>query len=363
MKQLLFCLLLFMLCFPVAAKHILGGTISYKNLGVNAGNVTYQLRIHLFRDCTIGNANFDDPILGVCIYQARNGNLFDVIDMPMLGNPQTLPTSPYIPCIQQALYSTTLTLPTSNEGYTIMFKRCCRNVVISNLVSPDIEGLSLYIKIPPSNIINSSAELSNLYPFFGTCSQFQHTIMASDLENDNIVFELTTPYSGGSADDPIPTCTSFFSLPYQITLNTGFSLQNILKSTTPLTINAQGQLNAAGIPLGSYAFGLDTKEFRNGQLISTTHSEFSIDILKGYVALEDEVYQIGFYISPNPADANIQLSLPQEELKSFEIFSMEGKSLLIGTENLINVVSFPRGIYLIKVETEKGIGKRFFVKE
>lgn len=363
MKQFLFCLLLFILCFPLAAKHILGGTMSYKRLGAGPNGINYEIKVYLFRDCATGNPDFDNSLTTFCIYNEPNGSLWQKIDVPMLGNPQVLPTSPYTPCIEQAFYRTVITFPATNTGYTITYERCCRNNTTSNISNPGDMGFRLSMRITPSNVINSSLELSNLFPFFGNNTSFQHTIIATDFDNDSIVYDLAPLEGGGSPDDPLPTCSTIFISPTLLYFQPPFSLQNILNSTTPLTINAQGQLNAAGIPLGNFVFGLDTREFRNGQWISASHSEFTIDILNGYVGVEDELSQIGFYISPNPATNSITLSLPEEELKGYEIFSMEGKSFLRGKETLIDIANLAKGTYLMKVETDKGIGRRFFVKD
>lgn len=364
MKHFLFYFLFIILCSPLAARHIWGGTISYENLGAVSGGVSYQINVELFRDCSIGSANFDIPAIKyLCIYKNSDNSLLMNIDVPMVGSPINVDS--FLLCIEAAQYTTNVILPASSEGYTIVWKRCCRTGTISNIETPGDVGFVLYMIIPATNILNKSPELSNLYPSYGNIAQFQHNIIATDADNDSVTYQLTAAQSiaSATADDPIPVCelslTNFMSLPF----TPGFSLQNILSSNTPLTINAEGQLNAAGIPIGIFVFGITTRDYRNGQLISSAHSELSTCIINGFVGINNTASQVPFYLSPNPAANVLEVSLAKEDIKEYEIYSLAGKRLDNGKDNRIDVSSLAAGIYILHIETKKGIGRQFFVKE
>ena len=72
-------------------------------------------------------------------------------------------------------------------------------------------------------------------------------------------------------------------------------------------------------------------------------------------------------IAPNPSDGlfTIQLNAADDYLRSIQVFSVEGRLLplerIIGgrrTNTSINLQDYPKGVYLVKVQTEKGIALR-----
>lgn len=109
MKHLLFFLFLLLCSFSLSARHILGGTISYKRLGASANTIFYELSFELYRDCGVGNPDFDIPLQEVCIF--KNDSLFQSLSIEMVGSPVMVATSPYSMCIEKAFYRTTISLP------------------------------------------------------------------------------------------------------------------------------------------------------------------------------------------------------------------------------------------------------------
>lgn len=361
MKHFIFYFLFVVICSPLMAKHVLGGTMSYENLGLVGSNATaYNIKMELYRDCAIGNPSFNSPI-EICIY--TNNQLFQTLSVSALFIPVLIPTAPYAVCIEKEIYIGYVTLPVSTVGYTLVYRLCCRNATTGNIATPSDVGFNISTTIPPSNIVNSSPVMSNLYPFFGNNFVFNHAIVSTDLDNDVVVQTIAAPQGGGSPDDPVPTCSSFFFSDYILALNPNYSLQNLLNSTVPLTVTANGVLHAEGLLGGEYDFALDTKEYRNGVVISTTHSEFSLNIFFGYVANENALSQVIFQLSPNPASHSLSISLPDYMLKGYEVFSLEGKKLANGNETTVDISALAAGMYILSVSTDKGVGRQFFVKE
>ena len=74
-------------------------------------------------------------------------------------------------------------------------------------------------------------------------------------------------------------------------------------------------------------------------------------------------------ISPNPAKSNIQVSNGQEVISQIVIFNSLGENVYTAANakpqsiNQINVSSFPAGVYVLEVKTEKGVKVSKFVKE
>lgn len=55
MKHLFFYFLFVVMCSPLMAKYVLGGTISYENQGLVSTNMTkYRIDVELYRGCGVG---------------------------------------------------------------------------------------------------------------------------------------------------------------------------------------------------------------------------------------------------------------------------------------------------------------------
>ncbi len=345
MKHLLFFLFLLLCSFSLSARHILGGTISYKRLGASANTIFYELSFELYRDCGVGNPDFDIPLQEVCIF--KNDSLFQSLSIEMVGSPVMVATSPYSMCIEKVFYRTTISLPPSSYPYKIIYQRCCRNNILMNIEAPGDNGFSLYTTIPATNIINSSPQFSNTFPFLGGNLQFSHNIIANDIDADSIVQVLTLPKSGGSSDNPVPTCNTIYTTPYDLSLSPNFSLQNILNSTTPLSITSTGLLFSSGNNIGHYAFGIDTKEYRNGVLINTTHNEFSLYIIANYLSVENNFYNMPFSLSPNPAQDILTINIADSQELTYTIFSLDGKKMQTGTNKILDISTLDTGFSLL----------------
>jgi hypothetical protein len=71
--------------------------------------------------------------------------------------------------------------------------------------------------------------------------------------------------------------------------------------------------------------------------------------------------QINIY--PNPASTYVNIDSGNEKLISWELLDISGKSILKGTSNKINVQSFPRATYLLKINTaNKEVTKKVILK-
>ena len=57
---------------------------------------------------------------------------------------------------------------------------------------------------------------------------------------------------------------------------------------------------------------------------------------------------LNFSLYPNPANSIVNINL-EAELKSVEIYSLQGQKVISTTEKQVNVSSLSKGIYLIEV--------------
>ena len=263
------------------ASHIIGGEMNYEYLG----NDLYRITLKVYRDCS-SSTGFDNPAK-IGIYE--NGTLIAQLNSFIFEegavDPPELPSCVEIPtniCVERAVYIEEFTLPPSEFGYDIMYQRCCRNGSIENIVSPGSVGATYYAKIPPTSIANpnSNPSFSELPPIFlciNTPFVYDHSALDSD--GDSLVYNLCTPYIGGTqfgpSPDPLPP-------PYGIVeWAGGFDQVNQLPSAIGLNLNIEnGQLTANPNQLGQYVIGICVSEYRNGVLLGETKRDFQFNVIQ-----------------------------------------------------------------------------------
>lgn len=104
-----------------------------------------------------------------------------------------------------------------------------------------------------------------------------------------------------------------------------------------------------------YVAFLDDVEFASGNLTVMTY-QLMTDVNDINRVKED------FEILPNPAKDHITISL-EEEIQSISILTLEGKLIRKYSQRDILLEGLSSGIYLIQVQTEKGIRTQRFVKK
>lgn len=143
-KLLTLAFLSLLFCQRLQATHIVGGEITYNCLG----NDQYEITLSVYRDCYNGQPYFDQPAI-IGIYRADwtlykkdtiridfvSGVLPIVLTNPCLTDPPDV-------CVHMAMYRKVVTLPFSPGGYTLVYQRCCRNMLIQNLPDPLNTGIS-----------------------------------------------------------------------------------------------------------------------------------------------------------------------------------------------------------------------------
>lgn len=184
----------------LAATHLVGGDFDYVHLGGDQ----YQITLKVYRDCSPANVNetpFDDQ---VAIGMWDGSGIItgaDVVTIPLtfsnvtnvpveMGNPCGTP--PPELCIEQAVYTTTVTLPANAYGWDLVYQRCCRNPTIVNLDDfggTENAGMTLDIHIPGTDITtesNSSPAFQELPPWqcVPTCPLFGTTVRWTPTETN-----------------------------------------------------------------------------------------------------------------------------------------------------------------------------------
>jgi gliding motility-associated-like protein len=281
--------------FQLFASHIVGGEMYYDCLGNNQ----YRVTIKVYRDCNSNGADFDTP-LNIGVFDKVTNSRIQTTAVNFPGS-QILPvtfsnpcvTPPNNICVQEAIYTKVITLPSSANGYILVYERCCRGSGIINLMNPSDEGLTMTAEIPGNAngiTCNSSPRFTN-YPSLLLCNNdeliFDHS--ATDPDGDQLVYELCTPFHGGSSGDPAPNPPNF--PPYNlIGWENGFNETMPFGANGPISINPNtGELIAAPDLIGKFVVGVCVSEYRNGVLISTTTRDFLFTVFNCDISAAAEI--------------------------------------------------------------------------
>jgi gliding motility-associated-like protein len=283
-KKVLHCIILIIFSVNgLYATHIIGGEISYECLGNNQ----FRITVKVYRDCLLGQAPYDNP-LTVSVFNAQNQFVQNIqiafpgsVILPAVASNECIEVTGNV-CVEEAIYSTVVTLPPNAGGYTLSYQRCCRNNTIVNLVNPQSTGATYTINIPGSafNDCNSSPEFDNFPPVLLCANEplvFDHS--ATDIDGDSLVYSFCAPFEGGTTNAPMPVPASpppynnvIFSNPYSATYpiasNPAFSIDP-----------SSGLLTGTPTQTGQYVVGICVSEYRNGALLSTNKRDFQFNIV------------------------------------------------------------------------------------
>jgi gliding motility-associated-like protein len=284
MRRLLPLIWLFTVATSSHATHIIGGELYYDYLGGDQ----YQVYLKLYRDCGPGNVNNTqyDATATIGVFGGDGTNLFvqDLIfpganAVPVVLDNACLTAPPSI-CVQLAVYTGVFTLPARIDGYHLTYQRCCRTPTIINIPNAGDLGLTCTIRVPGSDNRANSAARFEVYPPIALCLNepltFDHS--ATDPDGDELVYELCTPFNGGTALVPIPTPSA---PPYtEIPWGPGYSEGYPMDSDPAIAIDPNtGLLTLRPTLVASYTVAIRVKEFRGGVLLSETRRDFRFDVV------------------------------------------------------------------------------------
>jgi len=279
-------LLLLLVPTSTYASHIVGGDIGYRCLG----NDQYEITVNVYRDCFYGeeDAQFDDPA-SVGIFNGRNNSLLQELEIPFMED-DTLQAvffddCLFVPgdvCVHTTTYRDTVTLFPNNDGYRIVYQRCCRNQTIKNITEPDLTGATYEIMLTRRAMLrcNSSPRFREWPPIFicvNTPIFYNHS--AVDLDGDSLVYRLCTPLSGASQDIPQPQPPN--APPYDEVnwVEPTYGVDNVLGAGRELTINPEtGFIVGRPALQGQFVVGVCVEEYRNGELLSVMRRDFQYNV-------------------------------------------------------------------------------------
>lgn len=269
--------------FLSLATHLTGGKITYKYLGANK----YQITLSIYRDCSV-TTPFDNPAY-ISIFDKATNNLVynkgiaiasQSIIPPYTPNPCFVPPAGI--CLEVGNYIDTVQLNPNSSGYTIAYQRCCRNATVINLITPNLNGMTLTTDIPSQ--INNTPKFVNVPPIYICVSDtFLYSFSATDIDGDVLKYKLCDPLLGASfaINQPNPA-----NAPPYLPVNWSgiYTTTNQISNSGGINLNQNtGQLKFKPSITGQYAFGICVEEYRNNQLINTNRLELQFNIVNCYL--------------------------------------------------------------------------------
>lgn len=286
MKRLLSILLLFLSLVPLAqATHLIGGSMSYQNLGLNSkGNYNFKVSLSLYRDCKGGVSTTVLFTKDIRIGIYANKLLYDTKTITLVSRKivqapgRTDCPANLNACIEEGFYEGVIELIPSTIGYEITFELCCRNIQ-NNIVagSSPTQGQTYYCRIPPTNIKNSSPVFTNGVPSPFMCANDTTSFLntAVDIDGDSLVYYFAKPF-GSISTGSIINPPSKMTLP-SIIYNSGYDENKPFGSSGYSSIDRFNGLTQYFTNItGNYIVAVEVAEYRNGVLLSTVRLDLQI---------------------------------------------------------------------------------------
>lgn len=287
------CIILMLLLASIAAsaRHVAGGELFYEYVGPGPTPATtiYKISLHLFRDCFSSGPLLENENVSVGVYNNSSGNLVASLGLNQVGAIQTITlNTASFPCLsgnvnvcyQYGLWSTVITLPDNNSGYTLSRIGCCRVDNISNLIQKTSVGSNYVTKIPGLSAMptghNSSPQF-NLRDTALVCANksFKLDFGAVDPDGDDLSYSFCDAYtaSSGSNNSPPQNTLNLLALPYAPPFNGNSPLGG------KVTINAAtGIISGIAPPEGQYVVNVCITEYRNGRPFAEHRKDFILKV-------------------------------------------------------------------------------------
>lgn len=254
-------------------SHIIGGHLTLTHIS----GMDYELKGVVWRDCINGIPSLPSSLPVTQYINVSPYSIQTSYSVPMITSSiKTLGDECYTPtglCVEEGVYSMTITLTSNPNGYYFTWSDCCRNNIIDNLNDPDSEGMTFVLETPdPAAMVNSSPDFG-LYPQTGYfCANTTNTIDESliDPDGDSLVYYLSEPLS----DDPLKPFTP-------VVWGAGFSLGDIVGGVPPMTMDpVTGVITCSPDIIGNvYVFAITVEEWRGGVKIGEIRRDLQYMVL------------------------------------------------------------------------------------
>lgn len=327
------------------ATHIVGG--EFEILHIEGDR--YLFRQIQYFDVVNGNPQAKDQIIDASIFRKKD-NIF-IRNIRLFYNTESFVPYTNPICTNDKLvtnritYSAEITLSPGSfsdpQGYYMVWERCCRNNIITNITKPEETGQTFYLEFPAIRkngevFRNSSPQLFPPLSDYACVDRFYYVdFRGTDPDGDSLVYSLNTP-SNSSEFDPLPTPTP---APHP-TVNwvTGVNSNYQIPGSPTLTINEKGFLTVTPSEEGLFVFSVKCEEYRNGDKIGEVIRDFQlfvIDCPDPGIKPEIEVKAPGSDIFVNQLDT-IKLKVEDDKCFDFSIKDRDGSETITLRAEAVN---------------------------
>lgn len=279
LNLLLIVVFLFLANVKTSASHLMGGELSYFWISGN----DYLVKLTLYRDCA-GAPITNSEDIGVYSTSCQDSFL---VTLPKISFEKLTPAcdSNISSCnggsafgYERHVFMDTVTLPLACSDWHFVYTVCCRNGMITNLVSPNGQEVYFYASLDNLNVPYNNSPVFSADPisFLNTGQSYLLNNGAYDVDGDSLVISLSNAL--GSGPDGINSPSTFTSLVY----NAPFSFNNPVTSSPPLSldpvtgnISVNPQISEVDIVV------YKIEEYRNGNLIGTITRDVQLIIQNG----------------------------------------------------------------------------------
>ena len=265
----------FVLSTQLYSTHIVGGELYYDHLWPGA----YRITLKLYIDCSTWHVDTSSTAM-VNVWKGDMSDLLTQVEMgvPVVTNVPSSVNNPCMQspvgvCVQEAVYTKTVALPSSASGHVLRFESCCRNNNSLNLIAPLTQGVAYFAFIPCVDTVgyNSSPHF-NSYPTLYVCQgqQIAFNHAATDPDGDSLAYSLCPAYRVSS------TITAVNPVDYAPPYTYAYPMS----SNPHVGINPQNGF-LYGIPnlLGQWVMCIAVKEYRNHKLLSTHFRDYQYNVI------------------------------------------------------------------------------------
>ena len=326
-KKLLY--LFFVLSFVstnVKATHLMGGELTWDCQG--SGQYIFTLK--LYRDCNGASppAVLSLDVFGHPTLTTIQVNLISQTDIspscniagpaisctaaennpgwPSSGSPILGATKEYV---YQSVATTLAGIPPA-QGWTFLYRECCRNSAISNLLAPGTRGITIKAVMYSYNGQNTSPCFDSSPKFLESpstiiCvgSAFTYNHNAYDPDLDSLYFSWAEPLSNyepsaGAYNPPINPAPIPFTGGYSFNSPLPGTLQNV--ANVPATINgATGEISFTSFTQGNFVTVIKVESWKCGKKVAEIFREIQVILLPcgsnnpptvTYTSYQDTVY-------------------------------------------------------------------------
>lgn len=263
------------------AFHLAGGEINMKYLGGNRFTITLNHYFDLGQNDTFG----PDQYVEVYIFRNRDNKL--IRREQLLFTEEVRLTGINAECnnsdlpIAKIIYEKEIELEEplfeDEQGYSIVWERCCRNEILTNVQVPGTTGMALVLDFPPLTISNSTPILPSASTEYACVNEtFALNLAAYDIDGDSLSYELVVPFNS-SSNVPLPEPIGIPNM--HISLASGFDVDNLVPGEPALNIDDNGKLSVKPNSPGVYAYAIAVREFRDGELIGISYRDYELLVL------------------------------------------------------------------------------------